>query len=270
MERRGQGLHTTELVRCQLGGELQQRQGVAASLGDDPVQDLGPGRGAQTCLEQGAGCVRVETGHVQLGEALRVEGPPGAVPGCEDQGHPVRTEPMGTEEKGSGRGGVQPVRVVDDAQHRVLLRRGGEDRQRGHPHQERLDRGALLLTERDPQGPRLRFGQSTAEPGDGTQQPVQRRERQRRLDLQTLGAQHGGVAGTCHELVEQRRLADTGLAAHDQRPRRPVPRPLDKRSQELPLRLATDHHATKRTPRRTPQRAIEPRPFDRGDQGRLT
>ena len=104
----------------------------------------------------------------------------------------------------------------------------------------------------------------------GTQQPVQRRERQRRLDLQTLGAQHGGVAGARHELVEQRRLADTGLAADDQRPRGALSRPLDKRSQELPLRLATDQHATKRTPRRAPRCAIEPRPFDRGDQGRVT
>jgi hypothetical protein len=159
------------------------------------------------------------------------------------------------------------VRVVDDAQHGVLFRRCGEDRQRRHPDQERLDRGALLLAERDAQRPRLGLGQSTAEPGNRTEQPVQRRERQRRLDLQTLSAQHGGVAGTRHELVEQRRLADPGLAADDQRPRRPASRPLEKRSQELPLRLATDQHATQRTPRRAPQRAIEPRPFGRGDRG---
>jgi len=225
VELRGQGVHTTELIRGQLGGELEQRQGVTAGLGDDPLHDLGPGRGAETCLEQGAGRVRVEPGHDQLAEALRVEGPPGGVPGREDQGHPVRTEPVGAEEQGPGRGGVQPVRVVDDAQHGVLLRRGGEDRQRRHPHQERLDRGALLLAERDAQGPRLGLGQSATEPGDRTQQPVQRRERQRRLDLQPLGTQHGGVAGTGHELVEQRRLADPGLAADDQRPRGPAPRP---------------------------------------------
>ena len=73
---------------------------------------------------------------------------------------------------------------------------------------------------------------------------MQRRERQRRLDLQTLGTQHGGLPGTCEQLVEKGRLAHTGLSADHQRPRRPVMRPLHERSQELPLGLPADQHAT--------------------------
>jgi hypothetical protein len=74
---------------------------------------------------------------------------------------------------------------------------------------------------------------------------VQRREGERGLDLEPLRPQQGRLTGARLELVEQRRLADTGLAADDQRPRGALTRPLEKRSQELPLRLATDQHATK-------------------------
>lgn len=174
-----------------------------------------------------------------------VEAPPCAIPCGEDHRDPVGAEPTGAEQQRTGRRRVQPVRVVDDAEHRVLLGRSGEQRQRRHSHQERFDRTPRLLTEHDPQGSRLGFRQSGVQPGQRAQQAVQRREHQRRLHRHTLGAQHGGVAGTRHELLEQRGLADTGLAADDQRPRQPASRPLDERSQELPLRLATDQHATK-------------------------
>jgi hypothetical protein len=73
---------------------------------------------------------------------------------------------------------------------------------------------------------------------------VQRRERQRRLDLQTLGTQHGDLARTSEQLVEKGRLTHTRLSPDHQRPRRPVIRPLHERLQELPLGLPTDQHAT--------------------------
>ena len=108
-------------------------------------------------------------------------------------------------------------------------------------HQERLDRGSVLLAERDPQRPRLRDRQLVAQPHHRTQQPVQRRERQRRLDLEALGAQHQRLAWRCvDELVEEGRLADAGLAADHQAAGRPVPRLLDEFGQVRALALAAD------------------------------
>ena len=47
--------------------------------------------------------------------------------------------------------------VIDDTQHRPLVRRFGEDGKGGHAHQERLDLGAvaILLPERDAKRSRL-------------------------------------------------------------------------------------------------------------------
>ena len=78
--------------------------------------------------------------------------------------HPVRPEPAGAEQQRVGGGGVEPVRVVDDAQHDALLGRRGQHRQRRDRHQERLDRGPVLLAERDPQRPGLGAGRSLAQP----------------------------------------------------------------------------------------------------------
>ena len=107
-------------------------------------------------------------------------------------------------------------------------------------HQERLDRGPVLLAERDPQRPGLRGGELLAQPHHREQQPVQGRERQRRLDLEPLGAQHQGLAGAGDQLLEQGRLADTRFTAHDQAARRPVPSLLEEPGQVRGLEVAAD------------------------------
>ena len=150
---------------------------------------------------------------------------PGAVPGREDHGHPVRPEPAGAEEQGARRGGVQPVRVVDDAQHQVLLGRGGQQRQGRDPHQERLDRGPVLLAERHPQGPRLRSGRPSRSRVTGRSSRCSAANASGASTSSPWVRSTRGVAGTAHELVEQGRLADAGLAADHQRAGRPVVAP---------------------------------------------
>ena len=98
-------------------------------------------------------------------EPGRVERSPGPVARGEDHRDPVGAQPAGAEQQGSRRRGVQPVRVVDDAQDQVLLGRGGQQRQGRHPDQEGLDRRAVVLPERHPQRPGLRGWQSRAQPG---------------------------------------------------------------------------------------------------------
>ena len=157
-----------ELVRGELGGELEQRQRVAAGLDDEPFGDLRRGRDAQPLLQQGPGRVRVEAGQHQLVDAVGAERCRGLVAGGEDQEHAVRAEPAGAEQQRVRGGGVEPVGVLDDAQHGRLLGRGGQQRQGRHRHQERLDRRAVLFAERDPQRPRLRDGEAlraAASPG---------------------------------------------------------------------------------------------------------
>ena len=84
-------------------------------------------------------------------------GPGVAVPGREDHRHPVRLQLPSREEQRVPGCRIQPMGVIDDTQHRPLVRRFGEDGKGGHAHQERLDLGAvaILLPERDAKRSRL-------------------------------------------------------------------------------------------------------------------
>ena len=73
---------------------------------------------------------------------------PGAIPRGEDHRDLVRAEPAGAEEEGIRRRLVQPVGVVDHAQHQVLLRGVGQQGQGRHADQEGFDRGPFLFAER--------------------------------------------------------------------------------------------------------------------------
>jgi hypothetical protein len=77
------------------------------------------------------------------------------------------------------------------------------------------------MPEHDPQRPGLRCGQPF-EVNHGTQQPVQRRERQRRLGLHSGGAQHARRRSVRrfplgrHEVAQEGGLADARLSLENQ------------------------------------------------------
>ena len=102
-------------------------------------------------------------------------------------------------------------------------------------------------------------GSVLAQPHHREQQPVQGRERQRRLDLEPLGAQHRSPrSARCDERFEQGRLAHTRLTAHHQAAGRPVPRLLEERGQVRELVLTADQHAVERTTATTSRQRAEP------------
>ena len=166
------------------------------------------------------------------------------------------------------RGGVQPVRVVDDAQHEVLLGRGRQQRQGRDAHQERLHRRPVVLAERHPQRSRLRSRELVAQPRQRAQQPMQRRERQRRLDLEPLGAQHGRLPGL------RRRARRAGpTCPHPARRAPPRCRPIraapPRRARPgVPARAHGRPARVERTRSRDPPIAVETWRFDRGDGDR--
>ena len=137
--------------------------------------------------------------------------------------HAVRTEPARTEQQRIRGRGIEPVRILDHAQHGALLGGCGQHRQRRDRHQERLDRGAVLLPERDPQCPGLRAWEVLTQPHHREQHPVQGCERQRRLDLEPLGSQDQRLTCICDERFEQGRLAHTRFTVNYQTGRRSMP-----------------------------------------------
>ena len=124
--------------------------------------------------------------------------------------------------------------------------------------------GTVLLAERNPQRPSLWVREVLTQPHHRQQQPMQGRERQRRLGLQPLGAQDQRLACVGDQRFEEGRLADTGLAVDDQAGRGPVAGLLEEPGQVRGLEVAADKHAVTVLPR-TAQAVLETRPFDRGD-----
>ena len=177
-------------------GQLEQRERVAAGLDDEPLGDLLGGRGPQVRAQQRPCRVRVEPGQRASREGPAGRTSPGAIPGPEDHDHPVRAEPARAEEQRPGRGRVQPVRVVDDAQRPAFssaaavssdkvatpTRNGSTDGPSSSPNATRRARACGA-------------GSASRSRLTRAQQAVERRERQRRLGLQALGAQHGRVSG---------------------------------------------------------------------------
>ena len=242
MERRRQRGRALELGCRELAGQLEEGQRVAARLRDEPLGDLVCRVSAQPGCQEGAGFLGVEAGEDQLGQAGRLEGRRRAVTRREHHCHPVRSEPSGAEQQRSRAGGVQPVCVVDDAQHEALLGSRRQQRERGHPHQEGLDSGTVILPERDREGTCLRRRKLLAQPGERTQQAVQCGEGERRLDLEALGAQHCGSVAVGDHRVEQRGLADARLASYDDAAGRPAAGLVDERREERPLGAPADQH----------------------------
>jgi hypothetical protein len=134
-----------EPAGLQRPGQLQQGQRVAAGPLDQPVDHLGgqveAGRG-----EQGGRRLRVEPLEAQLGQAGGGEAAGVAVAGGEQADHALGLQAAGGEGQRLGRGPVEPLGLVDQAQHRPVLGRLGEQAQHRHRDQEAVPvlRGVLL------------------------------------------------------------------------------------------------------------------------------
>lgn len=74
------------------------------------------------------------------------------------------------------------------------------------------------------------------------QQSMQRRERQRSLNLEALRAQDDRCPGGTHQFVEKSGLADARLATQDDAAGRPVPRRLHRPGQQRQLLVAAYNH----------------------------
>lgn len=124
-------------------------------------------------------------------------------------------EPAGHERQRLQRRQVGPVGVVDHAQHRLRAGLQRQQRQRGQPHQERVGRIAVVQAEQDPQRPRLRPRQLPGQAEHGEEELVQGGVGELGLLLHAHRAQHPEALGAFLHVREQRRLADAGLAVHD-------------------------------------------------------
>ena len=135
--------------------QLKQREGVAARLGHDPLGDPRVQRARQAFRQQHPRVAVTEPGHLEPGQADQGR-PRSPGPLREQQGHRVDLQPPSREAEYLSRGPVEPLDVIDDPQHRLLLSQRRQQAEHRQADQERVWCRAPAQPERHLQGVRLR------------------------------------------------------------------------------------------------------------------
>ena len=212
-----------QLLRGQLPGQLHQRQRIPRHAGHDlsahPRIYPGAGRRGQQltpCL------LRQPAEHQfwQPGQGGRLSRP---LPDGEQHAHPVGVQAAGDESEHLHRRLIQPLCVIDHAQHGLSGRRVGQQRQRRQSDQEPVRRRPGYQPERRAQRLPLRPGQPVQPAQERHQQLVQPGEPHPHLRLDP------GHPGQLHVMclpgrpLEQHRFADARIPPQHQHPAQPVP-----------------------------------------------
>ena len=158
----------------------------------------------------------------------------------EDEHDPLGQEAASHEREHSRRGAVEPLRVVDDAQERLLLgglRQQVEDRE---PDEERVRRPSGAEPERDLERLALRIGQALHELEARRAQLLQRREGELHLSLDPDRAGDAEVRRRLDRVLEQRGLADARLAVDHQHAAVTVARGLEQPLEHVALALPAE------------------------------
>ena len=212
-----------QLLRGQLPGQLHQRQRIPRHAGHDlsahPPIYPGAGRRGQQLIP----CLLRQPAEHQFrqpGQRGRLSLP---LPDGEQHAHPVGVQAAGDESEHLHRHLIQPLCVIDHAQHRLSGRRVGQQRQRRQPDQEPVRRRPGYQPERRAQRLPLRPGQPVQPAQERHQQLVQPGEPHPHLRLDP------GHPGQLHVMclpgrpLQQHRFADARIPPQHQHPAQPVP-----------------------------------------------
>ena len=197
--------------------QLEQRERVAVALGDDLLADRGVQRAVHVVQQQRARIAVAEPADRQLGE-------PGedvvadARPRGAHERDPLGEQAAGDEAEDLRRGVVEPLRVVDDADERLLLGDLGEQRQRREPDQEAVGRGPGAQPEHRRERVALRDGQPVEVIQHRRAELVQAAVGELHLRLDADGLRDVPAVDPIGHVAEQRALADARLAAQDDDP----------------------------------------------------
>ena len=204
----------------QLGGrhaprQLQQRQRVAARLGDDLVPDTGVQGACERRFEQRARIVVAQALDQELRESRQLIA--GRASG-EDQAHRFGLEAAGDEREHLRRGAIEPLLVIHHADQRLLLGHLGEQAQHGEADEEAVRRGSGTGAEGRAQRIALR-SRKTLEPVEHrSQELMQPGEGELHLRLDAGGTHDQAVRCLLDQVIQQRGLAHARFATDDQRP----------------------------------------------------
>ena len=255
-----QRLRTRQLGGGQLRGQLDQRQRVTRRIGHDAPAHLAVNRRTRRPRQQLLRRLFRQPADRQLRQSGQDQRLSLSLAGGEHHAHPVRIQAPGDEPEHLDRYLVQPLRVIDQAQHRARGRRVGQHRQSRQADQEPVWRRACHQPERRLEGLLLRYGKTVETGQERDKQLVQAGETHVHLGLCAGYPGYLHVAGLFGRPVQQRRLSYARLAPQHQHPAQPVPdrrlhvlqraglhRPVQQRANRSAL-LRWWHHCRARPP----------------------
>jgi hypothetical protein len=216
--RRGQQrLGAAALRAAQRRRQLDQGERVSFAGLEQPGPDRRSERLGRRVVEQLARRRVRQAAEGQLLQARGVEAGAVRAAGGEDERDAIGVEPAGDERERLGGRRVQPIGVVDEAQHRSAFGGLRQQAQHGDADDEAVLARGGAEAERTAQAARLHPRQPVEPIEDRADERVERRVRQLGLGLDTAGRQHAHVTGPGARRLEQRRLAGAGGAGQDQR-----------------------------------------------------
>jgi hypothetical protein len=115
---------------------------------------------------------------------------------------------------------VEPLRVIDDADQRAVLRRVRQQAQDRQAHEEPVRRTAIAYAERRPERLALRTREPVQPVHERRAQLLQPRVRELHLRLDAGRPRDRAARRVLRQVLQQRALADAGLAAQHERPAR--------------------------------------------------
>ena len=226
---------TPQLLFGQRLRQLDECQRIATGRGDDVVGD--------GIVEHAASRRRDEGTRVGCGQPLDIEAWQSfeldswivRFAGGDEHCHALGPESAGDEGDHRCRLVVQPLRVVDDHQHRLNSSGLAEQAQHRQRDDERVERRVLDPAERGVECVALSVDKGAGVVEDRTDQLVHTGIPERRLRLDAGDPQDAELRRLFHRVVEQRGLPDARWSRHD--------------------------HGSARSRRRTAEQSVDARPF---------
>jgi hypothetical protein len=166
------------------------------------------------------------------------------------QRDPLREQAASYECERCARCVVEPLRVVDHAQERLLVSGFGEETEYCEPDGERARRRSRDQPECDSERVALRVGKTVDELEDRRAELVQRRVVEIELPFDARSPDDVKVFGGLDGVLEQRRLANAGVSVHHEdgavAAARGIQQPVEHRALALPAeqppRACADDH----------------------------
>ena len=198
-------------------GGFHHGERVATRPGDDALRHVGVDGSVDNGREQLVRILLRQACEPKTWERLQTRVRLRRLPDREQHPDAVSQQPAGHEAEDTGGILVQPLRVVDHAQHRPHLGHVRKQRQHSQTDQERIGRRPGHQPEGHAQRPPLRPGQPVHAVQEGKEQAMDGGEAQAGLGLDSHYPDDLQVRGALGCVVEERRLPHSRLPPQDQR-----------------------------------------------------